>query len=87
MLSFKKCLILRSDRLTNFSKCRTLKENRKGKQVPMYRLCSTEKAVEQQRMLCDSFLSLLLTEEYDDITISQICRNANLSRNVFYRLF
>ena len=53
----------------------------------MYRLCSTEKAVHQQRMLCGSFLSLLLTEDYDDITISHICAKANLSRNIFYRLF
>lgn len=53
----------------------------------MYRLCTTEKSTAQQRQLEASFLELLQTATYDDITISQICRNASLSRKVFYRLF
>lgn len=53
----------------------------------MYHLCTSEKATAQQRRLCSSFLSLLLKYPYDDITISHLCQEAGLSRNVFYRLF
>lgn len=53
----------------------------------MYHLCTSEKSARQQRQLCSAFLSLLLKEPYDSITISQICQEAGLSRNVFYRLF
>jgi len=53
----------------------------------MYRLCSSEKSVNQQRTFCNSFLELLQEHTYDDITISQLCKRAGLSRNAFYRLF
>ena len=53
----------------------------------MYKLCSTEKSALHQRQLETAFLNLALQQNYDDITISAICRGAGLSRKVFYRLF
>jgi len=53
----------------------------------MYKLCSTEKSAAQQRQLEQAFLDLLLQMPYDDIRISEICRQAGCSRKVFYRLF
>ena len=53
----------------------------------MYKLCSTEKSARHQRQLETAFLTLALQQNYDDITISAICREAGLSRKVFYRLF
>ena len=53
----------------------------------MYKLCATEKAAAQQRQLEQVFLDLLLQMPYDDIRISEICRQAGCSRKVFYRLF
>lgn len=53
----------------------------------MYKLCITEKTALQQRQLEEAFLTLALEMPYDDITISEICRRAGLSRKTFYRLF
>ena len=53
----------------------------------MYTLCSTEKTAMQQRQFEKTFLQMLLVSDYDDITISDLCRTAGLSRKIFYRLF
>lgn len=53
----------------------------------MYTLCSTEKTADQQRIFEKTFLQMLLESNYDDITISELCRRAGLSRRIFYRLF
>lgn len=53
----------------------------------MYKLCSTEKSALHQRQLEAAFLTLAMRQNYDNITISAICREAGLSRKVFYRLF
>lgn len=53
----------------------------------MYTLCTTEKSARQQRQFETAFLSLSLEQSYDDITISEVCRRAGLSRKIFYRLF
>ena len=53
----------------------------------MYKICSTEKSALHQRQLETAFLTLALQQNYDDITISAVCREAGLSRKVFYRLF
>lgn len=53
----------------------------------MYTLCTTEKTALQQRQLERAFLAVSLEMPYDDITISEICRRAGLSRKIFYRLF
>ena len=53
----------------------------------MYKLCVTEKSAQNQALLEEAFLRLALRHNYDDITISDICREAGLSRKVYYRLF
>ena len=53
----------------------------------MYKLCITEKSAKNQLLLEQAFLRLSLQYNYDDITISDICREAGLSRKVYYRLF
>ena len=53
----------------------------------MYKLCTTERAAQQQNIMEAAFLRLLNKHHYDDITITDICREANLSRKVFYRLY
>lgn len=53
----------------------------------MYTLCSTEKTAQQQHQFEQTFLHMLLESDYDSITISDLCRQAGLSRKIFYRLF
>lgn len=53
----------------------------------MYKLCTTEKTALQQKQFEQAFLELAQEAIYDDITISELCRRAGLSRKIFYRLF
>ena len=53
----------------------------------MYTLCTTEKTAMQQKQFEQTFLQMLLEDDYDNITISDLCRKAGLSRKIFYRLF
>ena len=53
----------------------------------MYTLCVTEKTAQQQQIFEQTFLQMLLEDDYDNITISDLCRKAGLSRKIFYRLF
>ena len=53
----------------------------------MYTMCVTEKTAQQQHEFEQTFLQMLLENHYDEITISDLCRRANLSRKIFYRLF
>jgi len=53
----------------------------------MYTLCVTEKTARQQREFEAAFLEYAREVPYDDITISELCRRAGLSRKTFYRLF
>lgn len=53
----------------------------------MYRQCTTEKSSIQQRRFEQCMLDALLKYDYDEISISGLCRDAGLSRKTFYRLF
>ena len=53
----------------------------------MYTMCVTEKTAQQQNHFEQTFLQMLLEQEYDNITISDLCRRTGLSRKIFYRLF
>ena len=53
----------------------------------MYTLCTTEKTAQQQLQFEQTFLQMLLEVYYDEITISDLCRRAGLSRKIFYRLY
>ena len=53
----------------------------------MYKYCATEESARRQRQLEQCLLELMLTENYPQITISQICDLAGISRKSFYRYF
>ena len=53
----------------------------------MYRKCTTERSVRNQRVLENAFLTLMGKLPYEQITITQICAEAGISRRVFYHLF
>ena len=53
----------------------------------MYTMCITEKTAEQQKIFEQTFLKMLLESNYDNITVSDLCRRAGLSRKIFYRLY
>ena len=49
----------------------------------MYTMCVTEKTAEQQKQFEQTFLQMLLEDDYDNITISDLCRRVGLSRKIF----
>ncbi len=53
----------------------------------MYKHCATEESVRRQRQLEQCLQELMLVESYSQITISQICDRAGISRKSFYRYF
>lgn len=53
----------------------------------MYRKCATEISVQHQRQVAQSLLELLGKMPYEDITVTQLCRTAGVTRRIFYHLF
>lgn len=53
----------------------------------MYRKCATEVSAENQKRVTGSLLELMLRMSYDDITVTQLCQTAGVTRRVFYHLF
>lgn len=53
----------------------------------MYKNCVTEKSAIHQRQFEAAFLDILVETGYDDITVTEICRQAGLSRKIYYTLF
>ena len=53
----------------------------------MYKLCKTEESANRQREIERTLLRLMLDKHYDDITVSEICLEANIPRKTFYRYF
>ncbi len=53
----------------------------------MYKLCKTERSAERQRQIEETLLSMMLTMQYDDITVSELCEGMSMPRKAFYRYF
>lgn len=53
----------------------------------MYRKCTTEISVLHQKQVADSLLQLMQQIPYEDITVTQLCQTAGVSRRIFYHLF
>lgn len=53
----------------------------------MYRKCVTEVSVRHQKQTEDALLLLMGKMPYEDITVTELCRTAGISRRVFYHLF
>lgn len=47
----------------------------------------SERAAQQQRLICDSLTALMLEKKYSDITVSTLCSQAGIPRRTFYYYF
>lgn len=53
----------------------------------MYRRCATEESSARQKQLEDQLLQAMLQMPYDEISVSDLCEKAGISRKSFYRYF
>lgn len=53
----------------------------------MYRKCTTEISVQHQKQVTESLLELMQRIPFEDITVTQLCQAAGVTRRVFYHLF
>jgi len=53
----------------------------------MYKICKTDQSVKRQILISKAFLFLMNNSQFSDIKISDVCRQANISRKTFYRYF
>lgn len=53
----------------------------------MYRKCVTELSAQHQRAVTASLLELMQKQAFEKITVTELCRTANISRRIFYHLF
>ena len=53
----------------------------------MYRQCTTEKTAAQQKIFLDALYYAMQDQLYSEISITDLCKQTGLSRNIFYRLF
>lgn len=53
----------------------------------MYRKCVTEISVQHQKRVAQSLLELMQKMPFEDISVTQLCQAAGVSRRVFYHLF
>lgn len=53
----------------------------------MYKLCKSEQTAMRQRQLEKGLLQAMLTQRYEDISISDLCQQLNIPRKSFYRYF
>ena len=53
----------------------------------MYKLCKTEQSAARQRQLEQGLLQAMRTQQYEDISISDLCDQLEVPRKSFYRYF
>ena len=53
----------------------------------MYKMCKTEQSSARQRDLEEGLLSLMLSRHYDEISVSDLCKQMGIPRKSFYRYF
>lgn len=53
----------------------------------MYRKCTTERSAQHQRQVTASLLELMQKMPYEEITVTQLCQSAGVTRRIFYHLF
>ena len=53
----------------------------------MYRRCTTEEASARQKQLEDQLFQAMLQKPYNEISVSDLCDQAGISRKSFYRYF
>ena len=53
----------------------------------MYKVCQTEQSYKRQRSIENGLLELMLKQQYEDISISNLCTHLQIPRKTFYRYF
>lgn len=53
----------------------------------MARLCHSEYAAQKKTLLEDSLLDLMALHRYQDVTVTDICRESGIPRRTFYHYF
>ena len=53
----------------------------------MYKICKTEQSAARQRQLEKGLLQAMLSQSYDEISISDLCDRMQIPRKSFYRYF
>lgn len=53
----------------------------------MYKLCKTEQSAARQRQLEQGLLQAMRTQQYEEISISDLCDRLGIPRKSFYRYF
>ncbi len=53
----------------------------------MYKQCRTEQSSSRQRQLEQGLLQIMLKKHYDEITVTDMCRELGIPRKAFYRYF
>lgn len=53
----------------------------------MYKICHSEESSLRQRELEQGFLEALLSQPYNKITLTELCRQLSVPRKTFYRYF
>lgn len=53
----------------------------------MYKQCKTEQSIQRQRQLERGLLRAMLTQRYEDISVSDLCDQMGVPRKSFYRYF
>lgn len=53
----------------------------------MYKICKTEQSARRQREIAAGLLAAMANQAYNDITISDLCKQMEIPRKSFYRYF
>ena len=53
----------------------------------VYKLCKSEQSATRQKQLEQGLLQAMLTQPYEEISISDLCEQMNIPRKSFYRYF
>ena len=53
----------------------------------MYRKCATDISAQNQRRVETALRELMLKQDFGDITVTDLCRKAGITRRIFYYLF
>ena len=53
----------------------------------MYKNCKTDISAQRQKHIAQCLLNMIAKENYEDITITELCQRAGVPRNTFYRYF
>lgn len=53
----------------------------------MYKICIMESSAQRQRELEQGFLSVLKLQDFEDLSINDLCKQLGITRKCFYRYF